>query len=148
MMMEETAMAEHKSVYRYSAAEALLRNELALWRKSYKENCKCAKAIEDAIRQDFDGWYLKEDCAAKVIEQFGLERVNFVLANTIREKSWDGRFSISNKEWSRTIDVPQNDHNDAFLVESHPAVLDGFVDLARQAWQELDTEYDDLGQTM
>ena len=130
-------MEERKALYIYSATEAKRSGELELWRESHKENCKCARAIEDAIRQGFDGWYLQEDCAAKVIEQYGFERINFVLANTIREKSWDGRFSQSNKDWSCTIYVPKNDHNDAFVVESHPAVLDGFVDLTRQAWKEL-----------
>ncbi len=136
-IMEETAMTEHKPLYRYSATDAQRNGELELWRESHKENRKCASAIEEAIRKAFDGWYLQDDCAVKVIEQYGFERVNFVLANTIREKSWDGRFSPANKDWSHTIYVPKNDHNDAFLVESHPAVLDGFVDLARQAWHEL-----------
>ena len=130
-------MADHKSLYIYSAADAKEHGELELWRESHKENCKCARAIEDAISRSFDGRTLQGGCAAEIISQFGFNRVNFVLSNTIREKSHDGRFSPSNKDWSRGIYVPKNDSNWAFTVESHPAVLDGFINLTRQAWREL-----------
>lgn len=130
-------MQDHKELYIYSAADAKAHGELELWRESHKENCKCARAIEDAISRSFDGSTLQGGCAAEIIEQFGFNRVNFVLANTIREKRYDGRFSPSNKDWSRGIYVPQNDSNWAFTVNSHPAVLDGFINLARKAWQDL-----------
>lgn len=130
-------MEERKALYIYSAAEAKRSGELELWRESHKENCKCARAIEDAIRQGFDGMHLQGNTARKVIDQFGFDRVNWVLANTVQEKSDDGRFSPSNKDWSRTIYVPRSDSNWAFIVDSHPAVLDGFINLTRQAWQEL-----------
>ena len=48
-------MADHKSLYIYSKAEAQEHGELELWRESHKENCKCARAIEDAISRSFDG---------------------------------------------------------------------------------------------
>ena len=41
--------------YPYSAAEARERNELSLWRESHKANIACRNAIEEAIRQNFDG---------------------------------------------------------------------------------------------
>lgn len=130
-------MADHKLLYIYSKAEAQKYGELELWRESHKENCKCARAIEDAISSSFDGCTLQGGCAAEIISRFGFNRVNFVLSNTIREKSYDGRFSPSNKDWSMGIYVPKNDSNWAFIVESHPAVLDGFINLTRQAWREL-----------
>ena len=42
-------MAEHKSVYLWSLQEAQKLNEVELWRESYKENCTCARAIEQCI---------------------------------------------------------------------------------------------------
>ena len=64
--------------------------------------------------------------------------MNWVLANTIREKSWDGRFSWENKDWSRRIPIPDDPgHNLEFVVGSHPAVLNGFVDQVRQAYEAL-----------
>ena len=37
--------------------------QIALWRASHQANIACKKAIEDSIRQGFDGMHLKEDCA-------------------------------------------------------------------------------------
>ena len=50
-------------LYHYTQKDAKELGELELWRESYRENCSCARAIEAAIRRDFDGMYLKEDCA-------------------------------------------------------------------------------------
>ena len=130
-------MADHKELYIYSLVDAREYGEVEQWRESHKENCKCARAIEDAISRSFDGHTLQGGCAAEIIAQFGFNRVNFVLANTLREKPDDGRFSPSNRDWSRNLYVPRNDSNWAFTVESHPAVLDGFINLTRQAWAEL-----------
>ena len=82
--------------------------------------------------------HLPEDSAREVLRTFGFKRVNWVLANTIREKSWDGRFSRENKDWSRRILIPDDPgHNLEFVVGSHPAVLNGFVDQVRRAYQAL-----------
>lgn len=62
--------------------------QIALWRASHQANIACKKAIEDSIRQGFDGVHLKEDCAKEVLEEFGFKRVNWVLANTIPGKEW------------------------------------------------------------
>lgn len=125
-------------LYPYSAEEARRRNELALWRSSHQANIACKKAIETCIRQQFDGMRLPEDSTREVLRAFGFKRVNWVLANTIREKSWDGRFSRENKGWSRRIPIPDDPgHNLEFAVRSHPAVLNGFVDQVRQAYQAL-----------
>lgn len=53
--------------YPYSATEARKRNELSLWRESYKANIACRNAIEDAIRQNFDGMNLQTDCLKTVL---------------------------------------------------------------------------------
>ena len=49
---------------------------------SRKLNLDCKKAIEEAIRENFDGLHLKQDAAKEVVERFGEERMNFVMANT------------------------------------------------------------------
>ena len=125
-------------LYRGSFANARASNEAALWRASHQANVACKKAIEACIRQQFDGMHLPEDSAREVLRTFGFKRVNWVLANTIREKSWDGRFSRENKDWSRRIPIPDDPgHNLEFVVGSHPAVLNGFVDQVRQAYEAL-----------
>lgn len=125
-------------LYPYSAAEARKRNELSLWRESHKTNIACRGAIEDAIRQNFDGMYLNEDCLAPVLTAYGYKRTERVLAATLQELSWDGRFSPANKQWAERRYIPQDErHNAEITVRSHPAVLDGFVSLYRKAVQAL-----------
>ena len=129
-------------LYPYSFGDAKSRGELDLWRESHKANVACKDAIEEAIRQNFDGMHLKADCAKSVVAEYGYKRTNWVLANTVQQKDWDGRFSQENKEWARQTYIPSdkdNYHNRNlyFLVESHPAVLDGFVNQYRRAFAEL-----------
>ena len=80
-------------LYPYSAGEARRQDELALWRASHQANIACKNAIETAIREQFDGMHLSEDCVKPVIQEFGYKRVQWVLANTVQQKHWDGRFS-------------------------------------------------------
>lgn len=66
------------------------------------------------------------------------KRINFVLSNTLQMLSYDGRFSPSNREWARRTYIPSDaDHNTSYRVKSHPAILDGFVRMMRDAYQSL-----------
>lgn len=125
-------------LYPYSAKEARERNELSLWRESHRANIACREAIEDTIRQNFDGMHLDKDCITPVLDEYGYKRTAWVLANTLQELSWDGRFSPANKQWAERHYIPQDErHNAELTVRSHPAVLDGFVSLYRKAVQAL-----------
>ena len=133
---------EFPIIYPYSCEEARSRSQISLWRESHRENIACKNAIEEAIHRDFDGMHLKAECAQSVIEQYGFKRVQRVLANTVQQKSWDGRFSHENKAWAKSVYIPPdknslNDHNLEYVAESHPAVLDGFINQYRRAYQEL-----------
>ena len=126
-------------LYPYSSAEARDRNELSLWRESHKANIACRNAIEDAIRQSFDGMHLDKNCITPVLDEYGYKRTAWVLANTLHELKWDGRFSHANKQWAERACIPKDiNHNSDFVVRSHPAVLDGFVTFYRKAVQALD----------
>ena len=71
-----------------------------------------------------------------VLEEYGYKRTAWVLANTLHELKWDGRFSYANKHWAEKIYIPTDlNHNSDFVVRSHPAVLDGFVSFYRKAVQ-------------
>ena len=56
-------------LYPYSSAEARDRNELSLWRESHKANIACRTAIEDTIRQNFDGMHLDKNCSTPVLDE-------------------------------------------------------------------------------
>ncbi|WP_195377266.1 DUF3849 domain-containing protein [Anaerotruncus rubiinfantis] len=85
--MKGSYMENNVYLYPGSIEYARQHKEIALWRESWKANVACKKAIEEAIRHDFDGMHLNSDCADGVIAEYGFKRVNFVLANTIQEKS-------------------------------------------------------------
>ena len=107
-----------------------------MWRESYHANVACRNAIEETIRQSFDGMHLKKDCLEPVLAEYGYKRTEWVLATTLQELSWDGRFSRTNKQWAARRYIPQDErHNAEITVRSHPAILDGFVDLYREAYQ-------------
>lgn len=132
---------EYREVYRHSLAEADAGGEREKFRESHRLNAGCRRAIEKALRENFDGLRLDRACISQVLGEYGPERVGWVLANTVSRKEWDGRFSRSNKEWAEGIAVPASvslgaDLRDDFVVESHPAVLDGFIDLYRQELQK------------
>lgn len=131
-------------VYPYSCEEAKRLDKLALWRDSRRENISCKNATEEAIRRDFDGMHLSASCAESVIAEYGFKRVNWVLANTVQQKEWDRRFSHDNKLWAKGTYIPSdmdsftgNSRNLDFVVDSHPAVLDGFINQYRRAYQAL-----------
>lgn len=127
-------------LYPYSLRDAKERDELELWRESHRENIACKEAIEDAIRRNFNGMHLKEGCTSSVIERYGFKRVAWVLSNTLQHKDWDGRFSQANKEWASKTYIPKDTDHDRttdYMVESHPAILNGFVSEYRNALQQL-----------
>ena len=125
-------------LYPYSSEEACRRNELPLWRASHQANIACKLAIEEAVRAHYDGAYLDKDCLIGVLQEFGYKRTAWVLANTLQQLEWDGRFSPRNNAWANETYIPPDQrHNLDFVVTSHPAVLDGAVDQYRAAYQKL-----------
>ena len=131
-------MSEHKPLYPWSKEYAEEHDERDLWRESHKENCDCARAIERAIAEahDYQNHHLN-DATAPIIERYGFDRVNFVLASTIQEKSHDGRFSHQNKEWANSFYLPADEERWQYCVDSHPGLANVFLDQVRSAWNAL-----------
>ena len=125
-------------VYRQTGMYAREHGELEQFRQSNVANIACRAAIEKAIAENFDGMRLRADAAELVLSEFGTERVLFVLANTVQHKDWDGRFSRENKAWAAAFVIEPDvvmgmDRRLQFVVNSHPAVLDGFITMTRKA---------------
>lgn len=130
-------MMNKTDLYKHTAAYAREHGELEQYRASLQANIACKNAIEAAIRQHFDGMHLNKAAVTEVMAAYGKERVCYVVANTLQQKSWDARFSSSNKEWAAQFEIaaavrPDYDSRGAFVVDSHPAVLDGFTGLLRR----------------
>ena len=126
-------------VYYESFAYAAENGEVDLYRISRQLNEDCRNAIEEAIADNFDGMHLADDATKSVVEQFGMERMGYILAYTLNYNNHDGRYSHSNKEWADTTCKGERGNNirPDWIVRSHPAVLNGFVDMYRK---ELEAE--------
>lgn len=126
------------AVYKYPSAYATEHGELDLYRLSNKINVCCRDAIESAIRGNYRNNCLSEMAARKVVDEFGLERTQFVLANTVHHMTWDGRYSRSTKEWAGTIIIYEDEHQvfgdgrTRYLINSHPGLVDLFVAQVRR----------------
>lgn len=138
-------MANNIPLYTESREYARTRDEIPLWRESLNENIRCKQAIEGAIRQSFDGMHFKPDCVENVIREFGFDRVEYVLGNTLQQLKYDGRFNWSNKEWGENIEIPDDHRNCEFCVGSHPAVLDdGFITEYKKAAEEQSVAFGEM----
>lgn len=122
-------------VYLHSAAYAREHEELPLYRESYLANVACKEAIEKAVSNHYANNHVDVKAILEEVGSgFSMERLKYVLANTVREKDWDGRFSRANKAWAKTVPVVEETdgwgykRNSNFVVDrSHPAVLDVFI---------------------
>ena len=128
-------------LYTHTLSYAMEHRRVDDYLDSRKLNLDCKKAIEDAIRKNFDGMHLAHDAAGEVLEEYGAERVVFILANTVQQLEYDGRFSFGNKAWAKGYEIPENvsrgmDMNADYVLSSHPAVLDGFIGLVREGIRE------------
>lgn len=141
--IEDTAKAEAKKlrelpVYPYPADHAQENGELDVYRASFRANVSCKDAIEAAIRDNYHDNRLDAAAVGQVAEQFGQERMLYVLAATVRHFDYDGRISRDNKRWANTIPVYENkdgmggDRSVQFVVSSHPGLTDLFLTGARQ----------------
>ena len=131
-------------IYLESVSYAREHGELDQFRSSHHANIACKNEIDNAIARNFDGMHLKDDCAKDVLALYGPERVQMILAATVQEREWDGRFSRSNKDWAFSIPLPdttiEGGYNRRYEYEStsHPAVLDGFISLVRKEVREME----------
>ena len=131
------AQKSYPAFYGHTLSYAMEHGEADKYLESHKLDRECKGAIEETIRQNFDGMHLKHDIVKPLVEQYGSERMAFVLANTIQQESWDGRFSRDNKAWASEFPISENivhgiDMNSELVVSSHPAVLDGFIGMFRR----------------
>ena len=140
--IEDTAKDEAKKlrdlpVYPYPADHAREQGELDVYRASFRANVSCKDAIEAAIRDNYHDNRLDTAAVGQVAEQFGQERMLYVLAATVRHFDYDGRISRDNKRWANTIPAYQNgdgmdsDRAVQFVVGSHPGLTDLFLTQAR-----------------
>lgn len=134
-------LKEQTSLYTYPGHYASEHGELEQYRASYRANISCKEAIEHSIAAHYGNNRLDPACVKPVIERFGYERVFYVLANTVRQKDFDGRISQDNKAWAKTITVCEDpdgfgcNRNVYFVVDRpHTGLTDLFLTQVRKAY--------------
>ena len=95
-------------IYSQNAEHAREHGELDAYRASGKADVACKKAIKEAIRSHYHDKRLDDAGLRQVADAFGYDRMLRVLANTVREKDWDGRISRENKAWAQTVPIVPN----------------------------------------
>lgn len=125
-------------VYPYSHGEAVRLKEEERHDVSFWENVDCARAIEKAIRDNSTDEHLNADCAKSVLEAYGFKRVNFVLANSLKEMGCKWLISDETHQWGARTSVPKDGkYNRYYTVDTAAAYLEEFIQQARQAYQAL-----------
>lgn len=131
-------MRKFLPVYLHSAGYAKEYQETEQYQISHRLNIQCRDAIKDAIDKHYQNNRLSETAVQEVVEQFGYERTMVILANTIIQTDWDGRFSPSNREWAHTIPAPcemLGDRGKMFMVDKvHPGLVDLYITQVRREY--------------
>ena len=132
-------MAERIPLYPLSRKDSQRLGEHDLWLDSYQENCACARRIELAIKDAYAANRLNEQCARKIIEIYGFDRVCWVLAHTIQHGENDTRFSKEQHSWAKEYNIPYDDHylQRNFTVGLHPTLVSTFVEMVCKVWKDL-----------
>ncbi|MBQ9348569.1 MAG: DUF3849 domain-containing protein, partial [Oscillibacter sp.] len=132
-------------VYHQTGEYAQAHGELDAYLDSYQENIACRDAIDDAVSSNHKDSILDtKNAVRQVVEQYGYDRMFYVLAFSIQQKTWDGRISRENINWAERIPIIPDvrswssvDSNFAFLVDKpHSVLLDMFVKEARRSYQQ------------
>ena len=124
--------------------ETALKNgnyDIGLYMASCKENIRCAKDIEKAINKNFDGYKLGKGFEKDIIETYGFQRVNFVLAYNIQQKANDIRINTENKDWAKNINIEDDkfnsyDRRSEYLIDADVGLLNIF---ANRVIEEINT---------
>ena len=132
--------ADYLYVYPNSRAEARRLGQTQMHEDSFRLNVDCARAIEQAIRDHFDeaDESLAEDCARSVLEQFGFKRVNFVLANSLKQMGCPELISEEIHQWGHGTYIPSDGkYNRNYAADTAAPLLKAFIGQARDAYQAL-----------
>lgn len=134
--------AIHKEAYKRTLKEAERRGEEGAFWASYNDDCYCKMAIDETIRRNCFEGELFAGGIMSVVREYGLDRVERILANKIRQDGRDGSFSKENREWAKTIPIPKSIFNGyelwkEMVLSSDPRFVNETVDVVRKerVWQ-------------
>ena len=124
----QSALYAGAPLYLKTARYAREHGESEQYHRSHELNNACREEMDKTISENFDGMHLKEGFERELMERYGRERVEYILATTVKENAWDGRYSRENREWADSIPVSESESERiACCLHSHPVVIDGLI---------------------
>ena len=133
-------LTKDTTLYQHDATYAREHDELPQYRISFQINIACKEVIEKEINSNYkDGRLDTKAVMGAISVDFSVDRIAYVLANTVQFKDWDGRISQDNKRWAKGISVIPNpdpwggDRNCYFVIDQvHAGLVDLFVTYFRK----------------
>ncbi len=116
-------------LYPFSQKEAEKLGDSQMWRLSYAHNVACATFIDEKVKETFDGQHLPtNEIIKEACDRYGLDRVGWVLTNTVCYNAHDNRFRPNIKEWAmQSHKMPVEDSNQDFVLKSHSELVNGLI---------------------
>lgn len=130
-------------LYRNTHSEAEQRGEFSLWEESFRENVACARAIEKALRGEYQkAGPIPPNCAAQVLTDYGFKRVNFVLQSTVLDlKDVNAVLRLLDEDtikWANASGIsPDKAYGHYYCVDTATGLLEAFIHQAQEAYQAL-----------
>lgn len=110
-------------------------DRLSEWRASFRENGNCAKALDNAMNDNFaDNRMDTKKVLETVVAEYGFERTAHVLAAQVFNHDWDGRYSRDVKDWAKeqmkefSADFIEDSRD--YYLNAHPILIDGVASRA------------------
>ena len=149
LFLYESEEEQKAWIAEHTAEITHLERRLKIMAENKPTNRERLREITDGIEQGIKELFESEKYMRylSVMSRFHRYSVNntMVLSNTVQLQDWDGRYSRRNKEWAKTI---PNENPETvrcgYVLNSHPAVLDGFIDLVREEQQRSRTQGEKL----
>lgn len=136
IVLQQSEEPKNIPVYLHDASFAIAHDELSAFRASNKANADCCDAIKKGISEHYHDNRLDVSFAKDIVNKFGSERVNVVLASTIRTMDWDGRISDKNKAWAKGFALPEYFGREYRITHCNPGLTDLFCTEVRKIQQE------------
>ncbi len=119
--------------YRYSFESAQDEDRINEYRESENENMRCRNYIEDSETGIYATAYKDyvvdgdHSYAKGLVTEFGMERVMYVLANTVKSLSHDGRIRQEIKDWAEKFNFGFREERfdrNCIINQLNPGVID------------------------
>ena len=126
-------------IYRETFEYAYEHEEFDAYHADRNLNVECRNAIDTAINESrYDtNFYKMKDAVKQVVDEYGSERVELLMAKIVQGADWDGRYSRQNKEWAKGFEIPASMKD--IYSNTHPILLDGFLNKVREKPSVLET---------